>query len=104
MRIYISLPISGFNIEHCRERAQMGVEMVERRGHVAVNPFDVCPEQDLTYAQYLGKDIEALLGCDGIFLMTGWSSSPGCNAEWRVAEVYRKKIFHHISEIPYEAR
>ena len=39
-----------------------------------------------------GRDIEALLGCDGIVLCYDWFQSKGCRAECSVAEVFKKKI------------
>lgn len=106
MTIYISLPISGHAIERCKERAEAARQMVLRRGHDCVTPFDVCPDQSdehgtpLRYSYFIGRDIEALLECDAIFLLTGWSTSSGCQCEWRCAEIFNKKIYQHISEIP----
>ena len=57
-----------------------------------ITPFDVCKEEGKPYNYCIGKDIEALLGCDGIILCHDWFSSKGCRAECAVAEVYRKII------------
>lgn len=99
MRIYISLPISGHDPERSRERAEIAKAMVERKGHTAVTPFEVCPDPGLSYAEYIGRDITALLRCDGIFQLAGWSLSKGCQIEWRAAQTFGKKIYTHISQI-----
>ena len=44
MKIYISLPISGLNIARCEERANEVKRIIERKGHEAITPFDVCPD------------------------------------------------------------
>jgi hypothetical protein len=99
MKIYISLPISGLNVSRCRNRALRCKLYIERLGHEAITPFDVCPDSNRSYAYFMGRDIEALMNCDAIFLMSGWSESRGCQLEWRCAEIYRKKIFHHFNEL-----
>ena len=99
MKIYISLPISGLNIDRCRERANEVKRMVESKGHEAITPFDVCPEPDKPYSYYMGRDIEALMECDAILRCAGWSNSKGCALEWQCAQIYRKKIYNHVNEI-----
>lgn len=100
MRIYISLPISGHDIGRCRARARRHADAIVKMGHTAVTPFDVCPEPNKRYSHYMGQDIAALLECDAILLLSGWSESRGCQLEWQCAEIYRKTIFHHHNEIP----
>lgn len=99
MRIYISLPISGLNISRCKERANEVKRMVERKGHEAITPFDVCPEPDKPYSYYMGRDIEALMECDAILRCTGWSNSRGCSLESECAHIYHKTIYDHVNEI-----
>ena len=100
-RIYISIPISGHDIEEVKAKA---IDIIERllwdvfelkKGRNRpdiITPFDVCHEPDKPYSYYMGKDIEALLECDAIFLCEGWQNSKGCMAEFEVARIYGKKI------------
>lgn len=103
-RIYVSLPISGCPINQRKEYAYRVKRELEC-GHYAgwgyfkdedetqiVTPFDVCPEPDKPYSYYMGKDIEALLECDAIYLCEGWQNSKGCMAEFEVARIYGKEI------------
>ena len=97
-RIYISIPISGHDIEEVKAKAkditecilwdELGIE----KGLDVITPFDVCPEPDKPYSYYMGKDIEALLECDAIYLCEGWQNSKGCMAEFEVARIYGKEI------------
>lgn len=100
-RIYISIPISGHDLEEVKEKArnirelvlwdEFGLEKGWHRPDV-ITPFDVCPEPDKPYSYYMGKDIEALLECDAIYLCEGWQNSKGCMAEFEVARIYGKQI------------
>ena len=100
-RIYISIPISGHDLEKVKEKARnirecllcdvFGFRNGQNRPDV-ITPFDVCPEPNKPYSYYMGKDIEALLECDAIFLCKGWQNSKGCMAEFELARIYGKKI------------
>ena len=48
-----------------------------------VTPFDVCPEPDKPYSYYMGKDIEALLECDAIYLCEGVAELQGLHGRVR---------------------
>ena len=100
-RIYISIPISGHDLEEVKEKAR-GIrkcllldEFDWGKGWNStdvITPFDVCSEPDKPYSYYMGKDIEALLECDAIYLCEGWQKSKGCMAEFEVARIYGKEI------------
>lgn len=92
MTVYISLPISGFPLELVKQRAETYKKELIRNGYAAITPFDVCDEPDKSYAYCMGKDIEALLECDAIYLAPGWHGSKGCTAEYEVARVFNKRI------------
>ena len=101
MLIYISLPITGHDIGHCKWRALDAKRALERRGHTALTPFDVCADgEGHPYPYYMGKDIEALLGCDAILRLPGWTASKGCMLESRCAQIYGKHIYDAIEVVP----
>lgn len=91
-KLYISLPISGLPLESVAIEAERYKEIFERSGYDVITLFDVCPESDKSYSFYMGKDIEALLDCDAIYLAPGWANSKGCTAEYEVARIYGKEI------------
>ena len=90
-RIYISIPISGHDLEEVKAKARKAKIWVSH-WYDAITPFDVCPEPDKPYSYYMGKDIEALLECDAIYLCEGWQNSKGCMVEFEVARIYGKEI------------
>ena len=99
-KVYISLPISGHDIEQVKKRAEEVKQRIENDRVVAITPFDVCDEKDRSYSYYMGRDIEALIECDGIYVCNGWHSSKGCQAEVHVAVVYDKKmVFESKSKV-----
>lgn len=93
MKIYISLPISGKNIEEVRQRINAAKEIIISHGHTPVSPLEVSPNAESSYAEHMGKDIAALLECDGIMLLDGCEKSQGCKLECMAALIYEKEIF-----------
>lgn len=90
--MYLSLPITGRNIEKVKEYAKnIKVKWVEK-GYDVITPFEIVPDDGMPYEYCMGKDIEELLKCDGIILCHDWFSSKGCRAECHVAQVYGKTI------------
>lgn len=99
-KVYISLPISGHDIEQVKKRAEEVKLRIQNDRVEAVTPFDVCNEKDRPYSYYMGRDIEALIECDGIYVCNGWHLSKGCQAEVHVAVVYDKKmVFESKSKV-----
>lgn len=92
MKVYISLPISGFPLEVVKGRAEIYKRVLQGEGYEVITPFDVCDEPGQSYSYYMGKDIEALIDCDAVYLAPGWQGSKGCLAEFEVARVYEKTI------------
>lgn len=92
MKVYISLPITGFPLDIVKNRAEQYKEELQANGHEVITPFDVCDIPDKPYSFYMGKDIEALINCDAIYLAPGWHGSKGCTAEYEVARVFNKTI------------
>ena len=89
MKIYISLPISGKDIEEVKLKARETAVLLEEDGHIPITPFEVSPNPNATpfevspnpnatYAEHMGKDIQALLECDAaMFLQSGQRKESG---------------------------
>lgn len=99
-RVYLSLPISGYDIEERKAyAAKRKQDLLTIYKHIQedikyeiVTPFEVCPDTDKPYSYYIGRDIEALLNCDEIFMCQGWEESKGCQLEIQAAKIYGKKV------------
>lgn len=92
-KLYISLPITGHSLDVVKKQAETYKNIWCKRYEV-ITPFDVHPNNDGSkpYSYYMGKDIEALLECDIIYMSPGWVHSKGCNAEYQVAKIYGIEI------------
>jgi hypothetical protein len=83
-RIYISGPMTGlpglnfpaFHAEAARLRAI---------GYDVVNPAELSPDQNASWHQCMRRDLAALLTCDTLALLEGWTTSAGAHLEMHVA-------------------
>lgn len=97
-KVYISLPITGRHIEEAKAEAEKAKKILTKNGYEAVSPFDVVTEipegmtESQSYAYCMGRDIEALLQCDGIYLCDGHQLSKGCQLEVEAARLYGIEI------------
>lgn len=107
VRIYISLPISGHELEERKKKAaQMKdqvmqavktnkLDYISKNGKavsltenntVVVTPFEIVPDAtDMTYEQVMAKDLEVLMTCDIVVFARHWQYSKGCRIEFAVA-------------------
>lgn len=106
VRIYISLPISGFNLEERKKKAaQMKDQVMQavktnklayiskngkavsltESNTVVITPFEIVPDAtDMTYEQVMAKDLEVLMTCDIVVFARHWQYSKGCRIEFAV--------------------
>ena len=89
MKIYISLPITGHDIEEVEASCIYASGVIQAKGHTPVSPLDISPDPDATYSEHMGNDIEALLNCDAVLFM-----------ENAAAEIYDKQVFYSLDRIP----
>ena len=96
-RVYISLPITGFQLEERRAYAKKVAENIREKSLdkekiKTITPFDINEDLSLPYSQLMGKDIAALLECSAIFLCIGWEKSKGCRLEKATADIYDLEV------------
>jgi hypothetical protein len=117
-RVYISGPISGMKNGN-RSAFAASARLVEECGHIAVNPTTLDHEhsgrcrggdtvrhpQDLApeshqYGCYMRADLEALLTCDLILLLPGWTDSRGAMVEYKVSEAIGLEAIYPAMHVP----
>lgn len=91
-KVYISIPISGKDINQVKLYLDLVKNGIKSSGSDPITPFDVSPYSNASYAEHMGKDIQALLECDAVFFCRGWQNSKGCQAEFEVAKIYGKQM------------
>ena len=93
-RLFISIPMSGVekeSREHCNEykrRLQDKFPNIE-----FISGWDVNTEKGKKTSYYMGRDIEALMECDGIISCDKWWLSKGCQVERFTAKCYGLRVF-----------
>lgn len=83
-RLYLSGPMTGmpelnfpaFHAEAARLRAL---------GYEVENPAEINHEQNASWHECMRKDLAALLTCDALALLDGWTTSAGAHLEMHVA-------------------
>ena len=96
MKVYISLPITGHDIEEVEARCIFAKSVLKKKGHTPVSPLDVSDNPDASYAEHMGRDISALLECDAVVFLDGWQESKGCALEHAAAKIYNKLITYEL--------
>jgi hypothetical protein len=85
--IYISGPMTGipeFNFPAFNAAA----ERLRAEGHAVVNPAELDVQdagKAMEWADYLRRDIKALMDCKAIALLPGWDKSRGATLEHYIA-------------------
>ena len=91
-RVYLSLPISGYDLEERIETAMRKEVKLKGMGYDVVNPLGNEWQSGLTTCEYMERDIRALLDCDTVLFMKGFNRSAGCHTELCVAMACGKNI------------
>ncbi len=92
-RIYIAGPMTGKPALNFPMFAEVA-EKLRAQGHDVVSPHEVCPDQSMTWAECMKRDIPALCTCEGIVLLEGWEDSRGASLEALVANALGFKVYH----------
>ncbi len=98
-KVYISLPITGQDFDEVETRILFTCAILEKFGFEPVSPLDVSNNPEASYEEHIGNGITALLQCDAVIFLKGWTGSKGCNLEHEAARIYGKMIFHSMKEV-----
>jgi len=86
MKIYISGKITGLPIEEAKENFAKAEAILKEHGHEVINPMTLVPySPELTWKDYMIKDIDALMDCEAITMLTNWGDSRGARIERAIA-------------------
>lgn len=103
MKIYISLPITGHDIEDVEADCIFASGVISKKGHTPVNPLEIYHGDPENYEAAIGTDITALLCCDAVLFMPDWQTSKGCRLEQAAAKIYGKQMYFDFDKIPENA-
>lgn len=85
MKVYISLPITGKDLQEQKSYARHVASSLSEAGFTPINPFDNGLGDDASYEEHMKADLRLMLDCDAICLCKGYQYSKGCLFERDVA-------------------
>lgn len=85
MKVYISIPITGKDIDEQRRHADDVASFLLMAGHTPISPFNNGLDVNASHEEHMRADIKMLLDCDAVFFCKGASLSVGCLLEDEVA-------------------
>lgn len=87
MKVYISLPITGKDLQEQKGYARHVASFLSEAGFTPITPFDNGLPDDAPYETHIRENLKLLLGCDVIYQCHGWSQSTCCVLESNVASM-----------------
>lgn len=86
LKIYISGKITGLTKEEYESNFAKAEELIRRIGHEVVNPVTLKRDKaPVTWHDYMRDDVKALMDCDAIYMLNGWTDSRGAILERDIA-------------------
>ena len=95
-KIYISGKITGLPFPEVKAKFQRMEELLEELGIMPVSPLRNGLTDKHTWNEHMIKDVEILLGCDGILMLDDWESSDGAMIERYIAEKKGMDIWYEV--------
>ena len=96
MKIYISGQITGLDLTEATTLFKEAEIMLKNRLHEVINPMDLPHKHGQTWREFMLEDIDALMGCQGIYMLENWRDSKGARIEHNIAVEMGLKIFYEI--------
>lgn len=84
MRTYISGPIT--NNSNYKDQFQAAARMLRKQGLSVFDPTERGIVQGWKWADYMRRDISALMTCRAIYMLKGWRKSKGARLERWIAK------------------
>jgi len=102
VKLYVSGPMDGYPDKNL-EVFEFACKALQFLGHETVSPHDIGLDTNDAYSQnfmepkthdYLRADLRAMLECEGIVLLPGWSQSKGAIQELNAAVASGLYVFY----------
>lgn len=86
MKVYISGQITGLNYNEAKANFEAAEELLTAIGMVPVNPMNNGIQINAPWEKHMVKDIEMLMSCQGIMMLSNWTGSRGARIEKFIAD------------------
>lgn len=80
-KIYISGKVAGLSAEEYSANFNLAKELMQNTGFEVISPIDLPHSHQRRWIDYMIEDLQALAGCDAIFMLSNWTESPGAKIE-----------------------
>ena len=91
-KVYLSGPISGYDLAERRNTFNRAAHFLRIQGYQPVTPFDNGLDPSADYSDHMRADLRLILDCDAILLLPNWHMSEGAQLEHEVARTCRLEI------------
>lgn len=98
-KVYISLPISGYDVMERRKVAKEMENKLLELGYDVFNPLENGLPTSASTNEHMKADIKALLDCDAVLFMQGFNHSAGCYTELTVSMAIGLDVWFQDIEI-----
>jgi len=96
MKIYISGAITNNpNAKAQFDKAKQTL-LELNKGYEPISPMDLPHEHDKSWNAFMREDIKALMDCQGIYMIEGWTNSQGAFIEKELAQSLDFKIIYEL--------
>jgi hypothetical protein len=93
MKVYIAGRITG--LPDYQERFAKAAQQLTNDGHQPVNPA-LLGSGDRPWTWYMKRALQLMLGCDAVYMLTGWEDSRGAPLELYVAVNCGMTVMHEV--------
>jgi hypothetical protein len=94
MKVYISGKISGLEYYQAQEKFKLTADALKLLGCEPVNPFDNGLTENDPWTKHMAIDIEMLMQCEAIALLSNWKDSKGARIEHYIAKEMGLLVVH----------
>lgn len=98
-KCYISLPITGRDLDEVGERITDLKRNLIDKGYMPISPFDREVDFNATREEHMRADFKLLLDCDCILMAYGWEHSIGCREELNAALACGIKVMFEYAKV-----
>lgn len=92
-RAYSSGAISSIDIQDAYVNFKKSELVLRKAGYIPVNPMEIHPD-NLTYIEYIFRDLVELATCGTIYMQPNWKQSTGAKIELTFAIITFKHVIY----------
>lgn len=105
MKLYVAGPMSSIGPPTWNHPAFFRAAAELRcAGHEVICPAELhAPDSSIAWDWYLRRDIQRLVECDGIVMLSDWENSKGATLEHHIASALGMHVFYTSGDVTPES-